>query len=224
MKHRVLALLSIPLLIATLGAAACAAKTPLAKAQVGALTVGQIVLDIRDAERQVYAGKLPQYGATEHRAVLEQIVNLEYAARGYERAVAAWPPGQSIPQAVITAKAGLNAALADLQKALPAVQAVRDPMNRAIAALVAWLADPKQARLTARPSVSFSELPLAALLAAMQLVANLLNSGRTAWSRLREFLQKEGATPEELAAIDAKLTTAIAEDEAELARTPPAGG
>lgn len=53
------------------------------------------------------------------------------------------------------------------------------------------------------------------MLGYMQMILELVTSGRTTWAKLRAFLQQEGATNEELAALDARLSTAIDAREAE---------
>lgn len=55
------------------------------------------------------------------------------------------------------------------------------------------------------------------ILAYLQLAAALIESGKSSVAKLRGFLVQEGATPEQLADLDARLTAAITRRESEIA-------
>ena len=124
-------------------ASACAAKTPVARLQVSALAVGEAVLAIDQAERDVYRANLAGYDKADHDRIGAIVLKLLYAARGFERAVATLPASATSPsQEVLAAQAAVLAGLDDLTEALPAAERVRAPMLAAAAgvraALVAW--------------------------------------------------------------------------------------
>lgn len=60
------------------------------------------------------------------------------------------------------------------------------------------------------------------ILAIVGIVGQLLFDGRTTYDRIKGALATLGATPEELAALDVRLTDAIAAREAEHGKLPPA--
>lgn len=205
------------MLVTVIALAACAARGPRNKAQVGALTAGELALAIDQNERQAYAAGLPGYDKAAHDRVGVAVTKVLYATRAYERAVAAWPADNATaPAGVEEARKGLNAALTDLEQAIPAIAGVRDPLNRAISALKAALASPSTAVHVV--PIQLAQLPgggVMAFMAFMQLFASLLSSGRTTYEKVRSLLEKEGATPEELADLDVRLSGAIAAREAE---------
>ena len=58
------------------------------------------------------------------------------------------------------------------------------------------------------------------ILAFAQTVTEMIAAGKTTGARLRDILQQEGATPEQLATLDARLTAAISAREAERGGDP----
>jgi hypothetical protein len=94
----------------------CAAKGPLAKAQVGALTATEIVKGIDAAETQAYEAKL--YDEAKHKVIGGHIATLADATLAYVTAVEAWTnTGQA--GNVETARQGVLAALNALEPLLP---------------------------------------------------------------------------------------------------------
>jgi hypothetical protein len=203
------------LLTTTIFTGACAARGARNRAQVAALSVGELALELSKTEREIYAAGVTGYTKADHDRVGVALTRVLYATRGYERAVAQWPDGP-VPAAVTTALQGLQAALVDFGQALPALAPVRDPLLRAAAALRAALA-----ALTVRATVSdvrLAQLPgggVLAFMALIQLLAQLVHSGKTTYGRVRDILAQEGATPEQLARLDAQLSDEIARREAE---------
>lgn len=57
-------------------------------------------------------------------------------------------------------------------------------------------------------------------MALANVLAELISQGRTTYTKIRGFLQQEGATPEQLAYLDARLTHAIEERERQQAQRP----
>ena len=197
------------------GSAACAARGPRNQARVGALAVGDLVIAVSQAERSMYQTKV--YDPPAHEKLDAAIAKALFAARGYERAVKAWPTDTPAPEAVDKAKAGLLAALSDVEQVIPAVAAARDPLMRALAAVRAALASPG-AELLHGVTPQHAQLPpgeLMAFLALMNLFGSLLQSGRTTVARLKDVLRKEGASDAELDALDDRLTAEIERREAE---------
>lgn len=190
---------------------ACAAKGPLAKAQVGALTVGEAALQVADIEHSLYAAKL--YDQAAHDAMLEREIALVRAARGYERAVAAWPANTPAPAAVLAAQSGLEAALADFSKVVPAAASVHAPLEAALAGLRAYLATRSSEQNLPRPMQS-QEIPAGGVIALIGVAESLIE----AYRRLRGQLVKADVSPEQLAALDARLTAEESDLEAELAK------
>lgn len=125
------------------GLVACSARSPVAKVQIAALTVGESVLAINQAERTIRLANLPAYTKADQDTVGAGILKALYAARAFERAAVA-APTSGTSEAIETAKQGLDLALKDLAAALPAVGQVRTPLLVAItaaqAALAAWRA------------------------------------------------------------------------------------
>lgn len=198
---------------------ACAAKGVRNQTRVGALTVGEAALAIDAAERQVAAGNIPAYDAAMQKQVGAGVLKVLHAARAYERAAASWKDGEPIPQTLADAKVGLALALTDLSAVIPQAEAVRGPMLKAIDVLKAALA----AGLAMReiPPVQNAQLPagVMSLLALANLIGGLVSSGRTSFDRIKGLLQKEGATDEELGALDLHLSEAIASREAQQSDT-----
>lgn len=137
-------LLLIALLVAIASLEACAARGPRNTTRVAALAVGEAALGLDQIERQAYTSGL--YGAdavaakATHDAIGGKVLIVLRAARAFERAAASWPDdGTPAPAAVDAARAGLLAALADVETILPAAAAARDPILRALAAVRAAL-------------------------------------------------------------------------------------
>lgn len=204
----------VALAVLAIGWQACAARGPRNQSRVAALTVGEAALGISRMETQLYRGNV--YAKDVHDTLSDPILKVLYAARGFERAVAAWPEGADAPATVEAAKQAVLVALADLEHVVPTVAAARDPLLRAIAAVRAALADPL-AGLQAVPPVQ-AEMPpggLLAFLALVNVLGSLFQSGRTTFDRIKAALKAEGATDEELATLDAALSEEIAAREAE---------
>lgn len=96
--------------------AACAAKGPLAKAQVGALTATEIVKAIDAAETAAFEAKF--YDDAKHKAVGLQIANLADATLAYVQAVRAWT-NTGAQGAAASARAGVLSAIAAVMPMLP---------------------------------------------------------------------------------------------------------
>jgi hypothetical protein len=208
----------VGIFVAMCAAQACAAKGPRNTTRVAALTAGDLALDVDKAERDIYAAGIKEYGKPQHDAVGDQVLKVLYATRAFERASRQWHDGETTPKAVDDAKAALVAAIADLERVIPATEAVRTPLLKALNALKAYLSSPS-AFLDAAPPLQTAELPLPAgalaILAWAQLAGTLIASGRSSLEKLKSALQREGATDEELDALDVKLTAAIAQREAD---------
>lgn len=183
------------------------AKGPRATAQVTALGVGELAIDLSKAERTIFESQVTGYDQATHAHVRSAITKLLYASRAYERAAADWPAGSLAPASAIAASQGLLRALDDLTHALPTLPAVRDPLLQAIARI----------RQAVPPmTVTGAELPpggIVGVFAVFNLFVTLIAQGKTSWDRLRGFAQQEGATPEQLAAMDVALTGEIAQSE-----------
>lgn len=202
-------------IVSSIGAG-CAARSPVARVQVGALAVGEAVLGFDQVERQLYQGNV--YDKATHDSLGAVILKTLYAARAYERAAVPLVEGQPLPATVTDALAGVQAALADLEKAIPAVTTARDPLLRALAAIRAAIAA-VQTTQAERPQLVLAQAPgggIFAIFAFLNILGSLIQTGRTTITRLRDILAKEGATPEELASMDAALSEAIAAREQEL--------
>lgn len=106
----------VVVLVATISVTGCAAKGPLAKAQVGALTATEIVKGIDAAETQAYEAKL--YDDAKHQEIGKHIGLLADATLVYVTAVEVWTnTGQ--PGNVEAARQGVLAALQALDPLLP---------------------------------------------------------------------------------------------------------
>jgi len=107
-------LIVVVALVSPLGA--CAAKGPLAKAQVGALTATEIVKAIDAAETAAFEAKF--YDDAKHKAVGLQIATLADATLVYVRAVRGWTE-TGAQGTVETARAGILSALRAVIPILP---------------------------------------------------------------------------------------------------------
>jgi hypothetical protein len=213
---------TVVILALALGVSACAARGPRAQAQVSALALTDLAVDISRAEQTVYEASVAGYDKAAHDTVGRGILKVLYATRGYERAAGAWPEGAPKPEHVTQAGLALGLALDDLTKVLPAIAAVRDPLNRAIAALRAALAG-LQVDASTTPVLP-AQLPpggILGMLALVQVLGKLFTDGRTTVARFREWLAREGATAEDFAKADATISEEIAIREAEHADRPP---
>lgn len=132
---------AVLLIVGLVVSAGCAARGAQARVRVAAMTVGESVLAIDQAERTVRASNLSSYTKADQDRVGAGILKALYAARAFERAAVAAPENGTSEQ-IETAKQGLATALVDLGKAIPAVDAVRVPIIAAItaaqAALESW--------------------------------------------------------------------------------------
>jgi hypothetical protein len=206
MKMNVRSLAVAAVLVALVGSAACAAKTVRDQARVGALGVGESVLALAQVLK-----------------VNDGVIKVLYASRAYERAVAAWPDGGTAPEQVDAAKAGLTKALDDLVAIAPQIEAVRQPLLRAIAAVRAALT--AQANAHALDGVVMAQtLPggLVQLFAFANLILSLVSSGRSSFTKIKDILQKAGATDEELKELDDRLSSEI--DRRQGLKPPPIEG
>lgn len=112
------------LLAIALVTTACAARSEI---QTASLSVGELSLAVDQAERDAYAGKL--YDAERHAIIGKSVLRLLYAARAFERTVAA----EANPEAT---RAELLRALDDIEKTaqgvppiLTAVGAIRSVLS-----------------------------------------------------------------------------------------------
>lgn len=203
---------------------ACAAKGVRNQTRVGALTVGEAAIAIDQAERQVAAANVPGYDASAQKQVGAGILKVLHAARAYERAAASWQENGPVPEQISAAKVGISQALDDLVAVTPSIEGVRSPLLKAIEVLRAALAA-ASADAGHLPVVRAQALPpqIMGLFALANLFVGLVSSGRTTFEKLKAALQKEGATEEELAALDVQLSDAIARREAEQAGANESG-
>lgn len=197
---------------------ACAAKTVRNQARVGALTVGEAVLALDSAEQSIAAANVPGYDLPAQKAVGAGVLKVLHAARAYERAAKDYPVDGPVPQQLAEAKVGINRALDDLVAVVPAIAGVREPLLRAVNVLRAALTS-SSADAGTLPVVRAQALPpqVAGLFALANLFVGLLTSGRSTVEKLKATLQKEGATDEELDALDVRLSEAIAQRESQQA-------
>lgn len=209
------ALLSCVLLVTL---TACAAKGVRNQTRVGALSVGEAVLALDQAEQQLAAAGIPGYDVLAQKAVGAGVLKVLHAARAYERAAKDYPVSGSVPEQLAAAKVSITRALDDLVAAVPDISGVREPLLRAVNVLRAVLTS-SSADAGTLPVVRAQALPpqVAGIFALANLFVGLLSSGRSTVERLKATLQKEGATDEELEAVDLRLSEAIARREAEQA-------
>lgn len=222
MRRTPIRVLAVVLAVGLLSASvACAARGARNQARVAALTVGEAALALDQVERDLYAAGIPGYDKLLHDQVGQGVLKVLYAARAFERAARQWQDGLEAPAAVDAARVGVTVALDDIEHLLPAAAAIRDPLLRALAGIRAVLASP-QAMLPPGP-VRLAQLPsggLLGFLALMQVFAALVSEGRTTFARLVSVAKQEGATDEELDALDLRLTSAIDARAAEDAQDP----
>lgn len=209
-------LLVLAVLVCGLGwMPACAATTPLAKAQVGAVATGKAALAVDQAEYDAYGAGL--YDLKTHQALGVPIRAVLHAARAYARAVSSWAGTDpyAAPADVAKARAAIGAAVDDLDAALGPVKGA-DPIRAAVRALRATLGLPMP--VGPSPSPTQAGLPLVALLALLAKVYNERAKDGTVGAFLVDMLaalRKNGATAEDLAAVDGELSAAILRREAE---------
>lgn len=187
----------------------CAAKTPLAKHQVAALSAGKAALGIDQAEYDTYGAGA--YSAAEHARLGTPIRSLLYTVRGYERAVAAWTGDPyAPPEAVAKARAAVAASIDDLEAALKPVKGA-DRIHAAIRTFKVALGFPLTPA-DGLPAPTQAGLPiLALLLLIMKTYQERDKDGTTGhfFAEMIAALKKAGASQEELAALDMELTAAI---------------
>lgn len=195
-------------------AAGCAAKTPLAKAQVAALSAGKAALGIDQAEYDTYGAGA--YDKKTHDAIGVPIRSLLYAVRGHERAVAAWTGDPyASPDAVAKAKAAVAASIGDLEAALQPVNGA-DKIRAAIRALKLAMGFPLPPA-DALPAPAQAGLPILALLGLIWKTYQERDQSGTSGHFFAEMvaaLKKSGVSAEDLAVLDAELTAAIARRDA----------
>lgn len=193
------ALLLSTLVVTVVLTVGCATRGPRDTVRVSALAVGEAVLALDRTERSLYEANA--YDKATHDRLGAGLYKVLTAARAYERVVAGVPEGEAdLVQHVETARTLLLIALREFEALVPPISGAREPLLRALAGVHALLAP-----------VNGAQIPInaMALLTFIQIVAKLLQDGRTTWTQLRETLQKTGATDEELAHLDQELTHAI---------------
>lgn len=187
----------------------CAARGARNKTRVAALTVGDAAVAISQTEATLFSGGA--YPKATHDQLNPKIITVLKASRAFERAAAGWQGGDVTPASVETARTALLAALDDLQGISndlpPAFRQSIDALRSALAAVKVG-----ELRLEA---VSRAETPGLPILALIELVGALVTSGRSTYEKIKAALKSEGATDEELAAVDAALTREIDAREAE---------
>jgi hypothetical protein len=207
----------------TLAIGACGAKTYRDQARVGAKGVGELALAIDKQERDLYAANLPGYDKAAHLKVGDGIYKMLVAVQAYERAAKQLPESGASPTATVdAAKMSALAALDSLVAILPQIAGIRDPLLRAVAAVRAALAPP-QARLTQDTPVQQSGAPYggSALIWA-EFITAAIAGGRITFEAIKGFFKSQGVSDEELDALDARLSDAIAARKAEAdAEAPP---
>lgn len=197
------------LLAASVG---CAARGTRNQVRVTALTVAEATAAVDRAEVQIALANIPQYDQAMQDGVNTAIGNLALASRAFIRAAAQWPAASATPpEAVLQARAGLLAAIADLERVLPPIERVRGPIVIALSGLQAAIEAamvPQNSHLREQ-AVDLAALDLMGLMALLQLFVKLYQDNRVTLARLREIAHQEGATDEELAAADAQMTEII---------------
>lgn len=196
----------VGMLAAAIAVSACAAHGARNKTRVTALTASRAAIGVSQTESDLYAAGA--YDKAMHDGMDKPILALLYAARAFERTAAAWQDGQATPLALKDSRDAVLKALADIEQVLPAGKA-REGLTTALAAV--------KGALDALPVPAGAELPpnVVALFALMQVVAGLIQSGRSTVASILAALRKEGATDEELASVDAGLTDEILRRERE---------
>jgi hypothetical protein len=196
---------------------ACGAKTYRDQARVGAKSIGELALAIDKQERDLYAANLPGYDKAAHLKVGDGVYKLLVAVQAYERAAKQLPESGATPTATVeAAKMSALAALDSLVTIIPQLEAVRDPLLRAIAAVRAALMPP-QARLTQDLQPLQSSMPIGggdALIWA-EFITAAIGAGRITFEGIKGFFKSHGVSDEELDALDARLSDAIAARKAE---------
>lgn len=196
---------------------ACAARSTRDQARSSAVTVGEAVLAIDQLETQLATAQIPGYDATAQKPVSAAILKALHAARAYERATKAATASadRSALAQLEAAKHAVLAALDDVVAVVPASEAIRGPLTKAVNVARAALAA-ATARIGGEVPVQGAQLPasIPALLQLASVIASLIASGRSSIERIKAALSKEGATDEELDALDDRLTEAIDRREA----------
>ena len=196
---------------------ACAARSARDQARSSAVTVGEAVLAIDQLETQLATAQIPGYDATAQKPVSAAILKALHAARAYERATKAATASadRSALAQLEAAKHAVLTALDDVVAVVPASEAIRGPLTKAVNVARAALAA-ATARIGGEVPVQGAQLPasIPALLQLASVIASLIASGRSSIERIKAALSKEGATDEELDALDDRLTEAIDRREA----------
>jgi len=196
---------------------ACAARSTRDQARSSAVTVGEAVLAIDQLETQLATAQIPGYDATAQKPVSAAILKAVHAARAYERATKAATASadRSALAQLEAAKHAVLTALDDVVAVVPASEAIRGPLTKAVNVARAALAA-ATARIGGEVPVQGAQLPasIPALLQLASVIASLIASGRSSIERIKAALSKEGATDEELDALDDRLTEAIDRREA----------
>lgn len=197
----------VALALALAPSAACAAKGARNQARVGALTMTEALVAIDRAEITVSEAGIPQYTTDARDRVGLAIGKVARFVAAYTVAVEDWDQdGTTVPQAVLDADKGLRGAVDELEKALPVIAAIRDPLSRALNALKALIPSPPQSVIEgSEPDVVIAQLPPGVMLfmTLMNLLSKMLGDGRLTIDRIKALLKKEGATDEELDAAKA---------------------
>lgn len=129
LQRRKQLIFTVLLILAAMSAAACASRGgPIKTAQDGAQVIAESVLLIDQEERALFRQGLVDQAL--HDRLGRTVISLLYAARGYERAVAAEPTGRA---GILAAGQAVLTALEDLEQGLP--PAVRPGLAQAINAI-----------------------------------------------------------------------------------------
>jgi hypothetical protein len=185
---------------------ACAARTPLARHQVAAITIPDAALAVYNVEQDLY--RSAAYPAATHIDLLEKELTLVRAGRGYERAVAACSQAPGCTD-IDQARHALDDAIDQLSKSFPALDRVKASLNAALEAV--------KALLPPKVPMKSQEIPTGGLVVALA----ILEEVGTLYASLKAKLNAAGATPEQLAAADAKLGNLEGTIEAELSASRP---
>ena len=207
MNYRQIQAIAVGLIVATaiMAGQACAAKSARDRMRAAAPVIADAVNAIDDTEFEIYrSGAVPSYDKAAHDAVGLKVTALLYASRAYTRAVRA-----GLVADANTEMDGLKAAVRDLESAIPRLEPLHGNLMKAIDALRLLLPD-TVGTLTEPPGLLLAQTNGAmGVLALLQLALNLIASNRTSVERILGHLKAEGATDEELDAVEAATTGRI---------------
>lgn len=190
---------------------ACAARSPIGKARVGALVFSRAAHDVKLAEDQLFAANLPEYDKAKHQAVQQKVRAVLVAAVAYDDAAKQLKPGDSKPQAVIDAGNALVVAVTELSKSIPKLGGA----ERALVAVVAGL---QSSIATYLATPMNAEMPFQGVFGLVGLLLGLIQQGRIEVDALKELLKKSGATDDEIDAAAGVVRQDIADIDSEQAK------